>query len=201
MKVNVIHADGNEGYRALMYGPPTQDILGYISNSAGNAAARLGEYGSSFLERSNQILESINGSAAIARAKEILNYAGMTNSSEAIYFTNIDNVANANQTMRDWIMHEKTYRDLVNKNEANGFDDYNDLNPQLASDETSYYMDANDGWWTQSICDAGEDVNFFTHSHDTEDLDMTDTLSVQSTWLELRNSIAKGIDPIDGSEL
>lgn len=197
MQVNVIPSmPGVDAFRALVYSPPTPDMINYMQSTMQRAGQTLGELGTGFIQRAGEVFSALNSYEAIERGKRLLSMVGTHVDENVIYTVPFERLHQANLEMQRYIMSEPSIRNMYNQQSISGYEDtYYNNDVEIVDGLTTRYMDVMTGVGYYDPYKPVDPV-FYTHSHDVYfDLDRLDRMSVLDTWRNVRNAIAKGIDP------
>ncbi len=200
MQVNVITGPANEAFNALVYGQPTQDMLNYIDHSMGQVKDKLGDLGTNFMNRANELYNRFSSNEAIMKSKHILNRAGIHVSDDVIYYIPEEKIYNPNIEMQHWIMSEPEIRHMYDRQLCNGYSEtYFDYDDHTAKPkERLEYMQVMDGVSTSDPFNKEDTVSFYSYDRDNRrEIDNIDRISILDTWRNAKNVLASGFDPTD----
>ena len=199
MRVNVMTGDSNELFRALVYQPPTADMVEYMQNTIAKAGQAIGNAGSTLVSNAQQLFSRFNSEEAIIRSKNLINQASTHVSENVIYAVNPSSIGRANLEMQQWIMEEPNVQRLYKKQMLDGFSqtyfDYCDS--QTPPEERPQYMQVTDGVMsTEAYGDL--ETTFYTYTHeDRKTIDRYDRMAILDSWRVARNMICDDVDPTE----
>lgn len=205
MQVNVI-SGGDAAFDALVYKPPSQEVLNYLSTGiehTKNIFSGLGEVGQSFLSHVTTHHDNHTNSSVLNAAKLLVHSAGSHMNNEVISVLAEDQLINANFIMQQFIMAHPNVNFLNQDNMCNGFvETYVDKEQGVYGTERNDYRSVMDGV-LQNINlekdDEDDDLLCIRHysSSGDDELDILDKLAVLETWDNVDNMLIEGIDPTD----
>lgn len=195
MRVNVING-GDQAFSALVYTPPSTEVLNYFQNNLTKASELLGAAGHRFMDNAYQMYDKFNSSAVINAGKALLMNVGSHLNQQAIYYVDQSHMANANLMMQSYIIANPVMNNLYQKDMSYGFQDtYYDLEPDNKGVERYDYQRVMDGVLTFDKEGLGIVTSY--HNSDEIELDMMEKITILDTWQQVEYMIACGVDPSD----
>lgn len=199
MKTNVIRG-GEEAFRALVYKPPTQEMINYFNTGLNNIMQTSSMFGNVFVDTVQSLYDRYNSSAVIEAGKAYLYQSGSHLSQDVIYPVPFDGLTQANLIMQQYIMAEPEVNRLYKKDMCYGFQDtYLNLQPGVYGEDRLEYQQVINNLLTfpngedhegRVLCYSGEEF-------ENNPLSMMDRLAILSTWDNVKLMIASGRDPTD----
>jgi len=195
---------GELGFDALLYKPPTEQVINYLQTNISKASNIMGDIGNNFINNVRNTYDKFNNQSVINLGKSILYGAGTHMNDNVVIPLSMDNLHTANYTMQQYIIAEPTVNKMVMDNMCNGFQEtYHDVEQGVYGTERNDYRRVMDGV-VQEDEDGGLYMTQYASSDENnEDLVPMDKFSVLDTWDSVAQALADGIDPTDpdGGEL
>lgn len=203
--VNTI-GGGDLGFDALMYKPPTEQVMNYINTNIARATEVLGNAGSNFINHVKNTYDKFNNQSVINMGKSILYGVGSHMNDNVVMPLTMDRLPTANHIMQQYIIAQPEVNAMLQDNMCYGFQEtYYDIEPGVVGTERNDYRRVMSGVVQH---DEEEDLDYMVQytsgdDEDETDLDPMDKLSVLDTWDSVMQALAAGIDPTspDGDEL
>lgn len=191
---------GDFAAKALMYKPPSADIMNYMSNKLNNVMS----YTHGITDRFKSTLQSLYNKAynsdVINASKYLLAQSDHTLRQDVIYSVPYHALHEANLIMQRYILAEPTLNNLYRKNMCSGYPDtYFNSEPDTYGKERLDYQRVMDGVMQfESVEGQGElaYVSSYSNSDDIE-LSHIERTAILDTWHEVVRKIAMGEDPTD----
>jgi len=188
---------GQLGFDALLYKPPSENVINYIQTNIARAGAALGEAGGNFMNRVHETYDKFNNQSVINMGKSLLYGAGVHINDNVVMPLAMNNLGNANYAMQQYIIANPVVNEMVNDNMCNGFQEtYYDSEVGVTGTERNDYRRVMSGV-VQEADDGSLYVSQYTSSEDIEDLDSMDKFSILETWDSVQQALSEGIDPTD----
>lgn len=203
VKINTI-GGGQLGFDALLYKPPSEQVMEYIHTNIARASDALGTMGNNFINTVKNTYDKFNNQAVINMGKSILYGAGTHMNENVIMPLSMDNLPTANYGMQQYIIANPAVNQMVLDNMCNGFQEtYYDGEQGVYGTERNDYRRVMSGV-VQEHDDGSLYMTQYSSSEDEElELHTMDKFSVLDTWDSIAQALAAGIDPTspDGDEL
>ncbi len=202
--INVIHANSDASFDALLFQNQSPMVQQYIQNQLTNFSETLTDIGRRFVETSKDLYEKVNDSNALRLAKAAVRMAkGMFHPNAIIPLESIEDVRAAQPLMQRYIMAEPSLRQQYHKQLVDGYSDtYTDIDPGVFGENHYDYRrvmsgfvedikeeDGSDGWVSKNYYDElrGDD----------RELDFTEQHAILLTWGVVRLALNAQRDPSD----
>lgn len=197
MVVNVIQG-GEQGFNAMIYKQPDQNLLNYLQDNISHAATAFGGMANSFMDQARNMYEKFNNSAVINASKALMMNVGTHLNQNTIYHIDQNNIGASNMMMQHYIMAHPEVDKLYQKNMCYGFQDtYYDLEPDNSGEDRYAYQRVMTGVLQFEKNGDGYINHYSNDDYYEEELCMMDKFSVLDTWSTVANMLANGIDPTD----
>lgn len=195
--VKVQTIDGGEfAANALMYKPPSQQVMEYLNNGLD----KIMNYTSGLSDRFKETVQGIYNKAfdnrAIEASKYLLAQSDYALQEDMIYTVPYDGFSNINMTMQQYIMAEPTLNNLYKKNMCHGFQEtYFDYEPETYGKERYDYQRVMDG--VLQFDKDEEGLAYIESYSNTDEVEITipEQLAILTTWENVVRIIEEGNDP------
>jgi len=194
MKARII-SGGKDAFAALVYPPPSQQMVQYVNERLSNVMNTASNYSNQFIDDLKSLYNRYGSAQAINNSKALMYQAGTHLSEDVIMPYSVDNLGDANLIMQRYIMSNPVISELDRKGLCFGFaDTYINLEPDTYGEERLDYQTVMDG-----VYDITKDTIKRYYRTDMSEFRMPelDRQIILDTWDNIAISIMNSIDPTD----
>lgn len=189
---------GDFAANALIYKPPSDNLINYLKGNMAHIWDKASQYTSQFCQTVQDMYNSLNSDDVILKSKLLLNQFGSHISQDAIYVVPYEHLNEANLMMQRYIMSQPDMNKLHKRNMCFGYaETYFEREPDTFGEERLDYQAVMDGVLQY---DRNDGIGYTCHYSNMESdtpLSTIDQFSILDTWDNVVRALEEGKDPSD----
>lgn len=189
---------GEFAAKALMYKPPSNEVMNYLNTKLDNIMTYTQGLSDRFKNTVQSLYQQAYNSDIINAAKRYLSQSDYALQQDMIYTVPYDRCHEANLIMQQYIMAEPTLNNLYRKNMCHGFQGtYFDPEPGTFGKNRMDYQRVMSGVLQFEKTDDDKELAYINYYSNTDEIELThsERTAILDTWHEVARMIAEGKDP------
>lgn len=187
---------GDFAANALIYKPPSDNLINYLKGNMSHIWDKVNQYSSQFCQTVQSMFNSVNHDDVIQRSKILLNQYGTHISQEAIMTIPYERLNEANMMMQRYIMAQPDMNKLYKKNMCYGYaETFVPTEPDTYGEDLLDYQQVMDGVLQHARDDGISYTCHYSNMVSDTPLSIIDTISILDTWDNVVRALEEGKDP------